>query len=93
MSETRFQQVVKWGGLALVLAAVSNVFFVLRYREVYRDATKLEQVYAQQLATLSLEQRALEGVIKDFATKAGRDPQVAEILRRYGVVSNGAKKP
>ncbi|MEI6084387.1 MAG: hypothetical protein WCS70_08810 [Verrucomicrobiota bacterium] len=91
MTETRFQQLVKWGGLALLLAAVGNIFFVLRYREAYRDATRIEQVYPQQLATLNLEQQALEGVIRDFAGKAGTDPRVAEILRRYGLVT--APKP
>jgi len=91
MTETRFQQFVKWGGLVLAVAAVSNIYFVLRYREVYRDAARVDQVYPQQLATLNVQQQALEGVVRDFATKAGTDPRVVEILRRHGLVP--ASKP
>jgi hypothetical protein len=87
MTDTGFQHLAKWGGVALALAAVSNIYCVLRYREVYRDATRIEQAYPQQLATLNLQQQALEGVIREFASKAGGDPQVVEILRRYGLVA------
>lgn len=91
VTEQRFQQTVKWGGLALAVAAVANLYFVLRYREVYRDATRVEQAYPQQLASLNLQQQALEGAIREFASKAGSDPRVIEILRRYGLVA--AAKP
>lgn len=85
MGEVRFQQAIKWGGIALAVAVVANVYFVLRYREVYRDAARLESTYGRDLAVLNAQQQALDGVLRDFAAKASNDPRVAEVFRRYGL--------
>jgi hypothetical protein len=97
MDETRFQQIIKWGQVAVALAVVANIFFVLRYREAYRDASRLEATYARDLALLGAQQQALEGVLRDFAIQAGPDARVGDIFRRYGLdpvkVAQSGKKP
>ena len=91
MNDTRFQQIVKWGGLALALAAIGNLYLLLRYREVYRDATRIEAAYPQEFNRLAAQERALEGVVQDYATKAGRDAGVVEILRRHGFLKEAKR--
>jgi hypothetical protein len=85
LTESNFQMAVKVGGLVLVLSTVGNVYLLLRHREVYRDAARVEREFQQQGVVLALKQQALEGVLREFATHAATDPNVAAILQRYTV--------
>jgi hypothetical protein len=84
ITEDKFQNAVKYGGIALGIAAILNLYFVLKYREVYRDRVRAEQQFQQML----MQQQELEGVLQEFAQRAPKDPQVAEILRKYQIIGS-----
>jgi len=73
--------------MVLALTVVGNVFYVLRYREAHRDSARVEESYSQQLPTASIRLQALEGVIRDFAARAGGEPEIADILRQHSLIS------
>ena len=77
ISEKNFQLVVKYGPYVLGVCLLLNIWLVLRYREVYRDAVKAEV----QLEYTMTGQRMLEGLLQDFSTHANSDPHIAQILR------------
>jgi hypothetical protein len=77
MSEKNFQMVVKYGPIALGLCLLINIWTVLRYREVYRDAIKSE-VQLQQAVT---GEQIAQGVLQEFAARANSDPHIAEIFK------------
>lgn len=89
MTRERFVQWVRWGGLALVLAAGGDLYFVLKYREFYRDAARVEAVYPVAMSRVAAQQQALENIIRDFAAVAPRDAKIAEILEQAGVRKAG----
>jgi hypothetical protein len=78
MSEKNFQAVVKYGPIALGLCVLINVWAVLRYREVYRDAIKAE-VQLQQAAA---GEQIAQGVLQEFAAHVNTDPHIAEIFKQ-----------
>ena len=84
ISEKGFQIAVKYGGMVLAISIVGNVYFVLRFREVYRDRLRAEQ-RVQQLAA---QQQIFEGVIREFVPRAVHDPKIAGILERDQVITN-----
>ena len=86
MTEKDFQIAVKCGGIALAICVIGNLYFVLRFREVYRDRVRAEQ----QLQQLSARQQALENVLRGFIPLAANDPKIAEILQRYRVNSGAS---
>jgi hypothetical protein len=86
LSEQNFQTAVRIGGVALAVCAVANVYLVMRHVELYRDAVRRDQ-QAQQLIP---QQQAMEGALRDFASRASADPQIAEILIRYKLVQTNA---
>lgn len=79
LTDSSFQTAAKVGGLVLAISTIGNLYFLLRYREVYRDATRADWTL-QQLAP---RQQILENVIREFAGHANSDPGVAEIFRRH----------
>jgi hypothetical protein len=83
LTEANFQVAVKIGGLILALSAVGNLYLLLRYREVYRDASRAELVVLQQGATLGLQMQTLEAIIREFASRAQTDPGIADIFKHY----------
>jgi hypothetical protein len=83
LTETNFQLVVRYGGIALAVSCVAAIYLVMRYVEVYRDATR-SVAQAQQLV---LRQQALQGVLQDFAERAKTDLKVLEILQRNQLVA------
>jgi hypothetical protein len=83
LSESSFQTAVKVGGLVLLVSTVGNVYLLLRHREVYRDATRVEAEFQRQSLIIALKQQALEGVLREFATHANTDLNIAAILQRY----------
>ncbi len=78
LSEKNFQAIVKYGPIALGLCLLLNIWAVMRYREVYRDAIKSE-VKLQQLAT---GEQIAQAVVQEFAARANSDSHIAEIFRQ-----------
>lgn len=93
MTQERFDQLVKIGGLALAVSAVGNLYFVLRYREACRNAAKVGTEFAQRVTVLNAQQQALEGVVRDFAVRAGNDSRVVDVFRRSGLAAGPEGKP
>ena len=81
MNEKTFQAVVRYGPIALGLCLLLNVWAVLRYREIYRDAVQAE-VQLQQVAA---GEQIAQGVLQEFAARANSDPHIAEIFRQAQV--------
>lgn len=79
LTDSNFQTAVKVGGLVLTISAVGNLYFLLRYREVYRDATRADST-VQQLVP---KEQILESLVREFAGRAASDPGVAEIFHRH----------
>jgi hypothetical protein len=82
ITESVFQKVVLVGAWLLVISTVGNVYLLLRHRELYRDASRAEVMVQQKLAGLTLQQLALDGVIRDFAAHRATDAGLAEIFQR-----------
>jgi hypothetical protein len=78
VNDKNFQVVVKYGPIALGLCLLLNIWGVMRYREVYRDAVKAEV----QLQQAEAGQQATQGVLQDFAARANSDPHIAEIFKQ-----------
>ena len=78
MNEKTFQVVVKYGTIVLGLCLLLNLWSVMRYREVYRDAVSAE-VQLQQVETGG---QIGQAVLQEFAAHANSDPHIAEILRQ-----------
>ena len=83
LTEANFQMVVKIGGLILAMSAVANLYLLLRYREVYRDASRAELAVLQQGAALSFQIQTLEAIVREFAIRAPTDPWIASIFKHY----------
>jgi len=88
ITEDKFQNVVRYGGIVLILMAILNVFLVLKYRETYRDRGDAERQFQQ----VALQEQSYEGVLQTMVQLAPKDPQVADILRKYQVIG-GAPPP
>ena len=89
MNEKNFQLVVKYGPIILGGCLLLNVWVVLRYREIYRDATKAEV----QLQMTAAQEQALQGTLQDFAARANNDARIAEIFRQAQQAMNAGTKP
>ena len=88
VTEKNFEAVVKFGGMALAVSVVLNLYLVMRNREVYRDQVRTELGYQQAV----VKAQALEGVIREFAARAATDANIAEILRREPAIGGGASQ-
>lgn len=89
MTEKIFQAAVRYGGIALALGAVLNIWVVLRHVEVYRDASRAETQFQQ----LALRQQILQGVLQDFSARANSDPHIAEIFKKVQVTGAPVAAP
>lgn len=78
MNEKTFQAIVRFGPIALGLCLLLNVWGVLRYREIYRDAIKAEV----QLQQASVGEQLGQSVLQEFAAHVNTDPHIAEIFRQ-----------
>jgi hypothetical protein len=78
MNEKTFQAVVRFGPIVLGLCLLLNVWAVLRYREVYRDAINMEVQVQQAVGGGQIGQ----SVLQEFAAHANSDPHIAEIFRQ-----------
>ena len=87
MTENNFQAAVKFGGIALGLSVVCNIYLVLRNREVYRDQVRSDLRFQQMM----LQEQAMEGVAREFVALATKDAKIAEILQRYQIIGGAAQ--
>ena len=78
MTEKNFQATVQYGGIVLAISVVFNIWVVMRYREVYRDAARADA----QLEQMMVRTQAIQGLVQDFAARANNDPQIAQIFRQ-----------
>jgi len=78
MNEKNFQMVVKVGPIVLGLCLLLNIWGVMRYREIYRDAVKAEV----QLQQAEAGQQAAQGVLQEFAARSTSDAHIAEIFKQ-----------
>ncbi|HXA81064.1 MAG TPA: hypothetical protein VNV14_07325 [Opitutaceae bacterium] len=78
MNEKNFQMVVKFGPIVLGLCLLLNIWGVMRYREVYRDAIKAEV----QLQQVEAGGQIVQAVLQEFSAHANSDPHIAEIFRQ-----------
>jgi hypothetical protein len=83
MTDQRFQDIVRYGGIALVVCVVLNIWVVMRHFEVYRDAVRVDR----QAQEMMLREQILQGVVKDFAARANSDPQIGEIFKKAEAAS------
>lgn len=88
LTNENFQLAVKVGGLLLFVSAAANLYLLLRYREVYRDMTRVESIARQQGAGIAMRQQVVEGLLRDFATRTTSDAGIAEIFNRYRPATN-----
>lgn len=89
MTDKTFQAAVRYGGIALALGAVLNIWVVLRHVEVYREATRAEIQFQQS----ALKQQILQGVLQDFSARANSDPHIAEIFKKVPVTGAPVAAP
>jgi hypothetical protein len=94
LNDATFQSVVKLGGFILAVSAVANIYLLLRHREVYRDASRVEVAAQQQGVVLTFQLQTLEAIIREFGNRASNDVGIAAIFQHYqatNAVATGAK--
>jgi len=89
MTERNFQTAVQYGSIVLGISVVFNIYVVMRYVEVYREAVRADA----QLQQMVLREQAIQGVLQDFAARANNDPQIAQIFRQPQTVNSAAAVP
>ena len=89
MTDRNFQTAVQYGSIVLGISVVFNIYVVMRYVEVYRDAVRADA----QVQQMVLRQQAIQGLLQDFAARANNDPQIAQIFRQPQTVNPGAAVP
>jgi hypothetical protein len=78
MNERTFQAAVRYGGIALAICIILNIWVVMRHVEIYRDASRAD-IQFQQLAT---QQQVVQGLLQEFATRASTDAEIAGIFKK-----------
>ena len=89
MTEKTFQTVVTYGTTALVISVILNIWVVMRYVEVYRNAARADA----ELQQLALREQALQSVAQEFAVRANNDPQIAGIFKRVQAMAGLSAPP
>jgi hypothetical protein len=90
MTERNFQTAVQYGSIVLGISVVFNIYVVMRYVEVYRDALRAD---AQLPAVAGMREQAIQGLLQDFAVRANNDPQIAQIFRQAQTTNAAAAAP
>jgi flagellar biosynthesis protein FliP len=78
VTEKNFQAAVQYGSIVLGISVIFNIYVVMHYVEVYRDATRSD-LQVQQMA---VREQAIQGVLQDFAARSTTDPQIAQIFKQ-----------
>lgn len=86
MTERNFQTAIQYGSIVLGISVVFNIYLVMRYVEVYRDAVRADAQFQQMV----IREQALQGLLQDFAVRANNDPQIAQIFRQAQAANSAA---
>src|SRR5271170_1696506 len=86
MTEKNFQMAVQYGSIVLGITVVFNIYVVMHYVEVYRDAMRADA----QVQQLELRGQAIQGLLQDFAARANTDPQIGQIFKQAQAASASA---
>jgi hypothetical protein len=78
MNERTFQAAVKYGGIALAICIILNIWVVMRHVEIYRAKSRAD-IQFQQLAT---QQQVFQGLLQEFAARASSDAEIASIFKK-----------
>jgi hypothetical protein len=78
VTEKNFQAAVQYGSIVLGISVIFNIYVVMHYVEVYRDATRADA----QVQQMALREQAIQGLLQDFAARANTDPQIAQIFKQ-----------
>ena len=84
---------IKVGAVAIFAGVAGNVYFLLRYREVFNELARSEGTYQQQGVVLSAQNQAAQALLRDFMGHAKSDPQLAQIIQRYQAANTAPRKP
>jgi hypothetical protein len=78
VTEKNFQTAVQYGSIVLGISVIFNIYVVMHYVEVYRDAARADA----QVQQLAVREQAIQSLLQDFAVRANTDPQLAQIFRQ-----------
>ena len=79
----------RYGSLVVLIAAVLNVYFVMRYIELSRNSTKIEDVFTKN----ATQYQALQNVLREFVGRASTDSAILGILQRAQQSNVAAAQP
>ena len=86
MTEKNFQAAVQYGSIVLGISVIFNIYVVMHYGEVYRDATRADAKVQQMV----VREQAVQGLLQEFAARANTDPQIAEIFKQAQATNSAA---
>lgn len=78
MTEKNFQTAIQYGSIVLGISVIFNIYVVMHYVEVYRDAVRADTLVQQMV----LRDQAIRGLLQEFNARANADPQIAQIFRQ-----------
>jgi hypothetical protein len=80
---------IRYGAIVVLVCAVANIYVVLKHIELSRNAAKADNVFQQADA----QRRAFDGVLRDFAGRAGNDAVIRQIFQRNQAQSPAPAQP
>jgi hypothetical protein len=86
MTEKNFQAAVQYGSIVLGISVIFNIYVVMHYVEVYRDAARADAKVQQMV----VREQAVQGLLQEFAARANTDPQIAEIFKQAQATNSAA---
>ena len=78
VTEKTFQAAVQYGSIVLGISVIFNIYVVMHYVEVYRDAVRADAVVQQ----MAVREQAIQALLQDFAARSNTDPQLAQIFKQ-----------
>jgi hypothetical protein len=86
VTENNFQAAVQYGSIVLGISVIFNIYVVMHYVEVYRDATRADA----QVQQMTVREQAIQGLLQDFAARANTDPQIAQMFKQAQAANSAA---
>lgn len=78
MTEKNFQTTIQYGSIVLAISVIFNIYMVMHYREVYRDAARAD-AQVEQLVT---HWQRVQALLQDFGARINTDPQIAQLFKQ-----------
>lgn len=69
---------LRYGGIVVLLAALIDVYSVMRYRELFSKSLKSREAASQA----EMDTRKLQALLQEFAQRAASDTTIMQILQR-----------